>query len=121
MLARPRQSPRALAELALQRAQLAYAEGEWATASEWIIAANQLVPGYWLAEAYAAQNLALAGRREEAIRSLSAIAERSGSPEVMDALAHLLRLQGQRSNSLAWWRRADALWHARLERFPKFY
>ncbi|MET0180351.1 MAG: hypothetical protein ABW194_07710, partial [Novosphingobium sp.] len=87
MLAAPRQPPATLAQMALQRANLAYAEGDWDGAGPWIAAANRLFPGYWLAEAYAAQQQALAGRTEDAIRAYRALATRSGRPEVMDALA----------------------------------
>lgn len=119
LLARPRQPPGVLAELALQRAQLAYAEGEWEDAGRWVGAADRLFPGYWLTQAYSAQALALAGRRDEAVRRYAAIAAARNSPEVMDALAQLLRLEGRRSDSMAWWRRADALWRERLRLFPE--
>ncbi|MET0252117.1 MAG: hypothetical protein ABW203_08070 [Novosphingobium sp.] len=119
LLARPRQSPRGLAELSLQRAQLAYAEGDWEGAARWVAAAERLFPGYWLADAYVAQTLALAGRRGEAINRYTEVATSADSPEAMDALALLLRLDGRRDESLAWWRRADALWRDRLARFPE--
>lgn len=47
LLARPRRTPQAVAELALQRAQLAYAEGDWLAATEWVDAANQVFRSRW--------------------------------------------------------------------------
>lgn len=119
LLRQPRLQPRMLSELMLHRAQLAYAVGEWEDAGHWIDAANRVFPGYWLAQAYAAQQLALDGSTDAALRSYAAIAERTNSPEVMDALAQLLRLQGRREASLAWWRRADAIWRDRLAHYPE--
>ena len=119
VLARPRQQPAALAEVALQRANFAYAEGDWESAVRWVEAANRLYPGYWLAQVYAAQNEALAGRPGFAIRAYQGIAERTARPEVMDALAHLLRLQGHGAPSRAWAAKAAAGWEARARLFPE--
>lgn len=119
LLARPLQPPVALAELALQRTNLAYAEGDWESAAAWIAAANRFYPGYWLAEAYAAQGEALAGRPANAIRAYRAIATRTGRPEVMDALAHLLRLEGQGKASRAWAAKAQTGWARRAALLPE--
>lgn len=119
LLARRLQAPRGLAELALQRAQLSYAEGDWDDAGRWVAAADKLFPGYWFTQAYVAQQLALTGKKDEAARLYAAAADASGSPEVMDALAQLLRLEGRRDESLAWWTKADAVWRRRLALFPE--
>lgn len=119
LFARPRQPPPALAELALQRATFAYAEGDWEGAARWVAAAKRVYPGYWLAEAYAAQNEALAGRPAAAIRAYRELATRTGRPEVMDALAHLLRLEGSGTASRAWAARAAAGWEARAALLPQ--
>jgi len=119
LLAQPRQPPALLAGLALQRATMAYAEGDWDSAQSCTAAANRAFPGWWLGEAYAAQNEALAGHPNKAIRAYRAIAERTGRPEVMDALAHLLRLEGQGAASRAWAAKAAAGWESRAALFPE--
>ena len=119
LIARPRQQPATLAALMLQRANLAYAVGDWAAAGRWVGAAQRAFPGYWLADAYAAQQFALAGRTDEAIRAYRIVAERSGRPEVMDALAHLLRLRGRGEESRAWAAKAAAGWVDRAALFPE--
>ena len=119
MIATPRQAPIVLAGLMLQRANLAYAGGEWTAAGRWIGAAQRVFPGWWLADAYAAQQFALAGRTGEAIRAYEIVARRTGRPEVQDALAHLLRLKGQREPSRAWAAKAAAGWDARAQMFPE--
>ena len=108
----------ALQTAALQRATIAYATGDWASAGRWVRFADAIFPGYWLGEAFAAQQAAVEGRPDEAVRRYTALARRTGAPEVMDALAHLLRLQGRRDASKAWAARAGALWAQRLAALP---
>lgn len=103
----------------LQRANVAYMTGEWDVAGRWIGAAQRVFPGYWLADAYAAQQYAIAGRTEDAIRVYGIVARRTDRPEVQDALAHLLRLQGQGEASRAWAAKAAAGWEARARLFPE--
>jgi tetratricopeptide (TPR) repeat protein len=119
LLAKPRQPPALLAELALQRANIAYAEGDWDGATSWVAAARRVFKGYWLADAYAAQNEAIAGHSSAAIAKYEELARRTSRPEVMDALAHLLRLQGQPIESKAWAARAAAGWRANAALFPE--
>jgi hypothetical protein len=119
MIAKPRQQPALLGELMLQRANLAYWSGDWGEAGRWVGAAQRAYPGYWLADAYAAQQYALAGRTAEALQAYRRVAQRSGRPEVMDALAHLLRLEGQGAESRAWADRAERAWAARGALFPE--
>lgn len=119
LIARPRQQPVVLAELMLQRATVAYMTGDWDAAGRWVGAAQRVFPGYWLADAYAAQQFALAGRTADAIRAYETVARRSGRPEVQDALAHLLRLEGRGAESRAWAAKAAAGWEARGRLFPE--
>ncbi|WP_225206925.1 tetratricopeptide repeat protein [Novosphingobium huizhouense] len=109
----------ALQTAALQRATIAYATGDWATAGRWIRWGDALFPGFWLAQAFAAQQAAIEGRVDEAVRRYGELAERTNAPEVMDALAHLLRLQGKRDASRFWAARAGALWAQRLALLPE--
>ena len=119
LLARPRQQPSVLAELMLQRANLAYMSGDWGGAGRWIGAAQRVFRGYWLADVYAAQQFALAGRTDEAIKAYMFVANRTARPEVQDALAHLLRLEGRGGESRAWAAKAAAGWESRARRFPE--
>ena len=119
LIARPRQQPAVLAALMLQRANIAYWSGDWDKAERWIGAAQRVFPGYWLADAYAAQQFAIAGRTDDAIRAYGIVARRTARPEVQDALAHLLRLQGQGAASRAWAAKAAAGWEARARLFPE--
>ena len=119
VLGRPHRQRSDFAQLALQRANLAYAQGQWEVAGRWIAAANRTYRGDWLGEAYAAQQQALAGHGERAIAAYEAIAKRTGRPEVMDALAHLLRLEGQANASHQWAERAARGWEARQALFPE--
>ena len=119
ILTRPRQQPIVLAEVMLQRANIAYMTGDWDGAGRWIGAAQRVFPGYWLADAYAAQQFALAGRSGDAIRAYEIVARRTARPEVQDALAHQLRLEGQGAESRAWAAKAAAGWEARARLFPE--
>ncbi len=119
ILARPRQQPVVLAEVMLQRANIAYMTGDWDGAGRWIGAAQRVFPGYWLADSYAAQQFALAGRSGDAIRAYEIVARRTARPEVQDALAHLLRLEGRGTESRAWAAKAAAGWEARAQLFPE--
>lgn len=113
-LAVPGQQPATLSDLALGRASIAYATGDWPTADRWIAAAARVFPGRWLTRAWAAQSLALRGNPAGAARAYAAVAADGQHPEVMDALAHLLRLQGDRDGSRRWAARAEPIWAARV-------
>lgn len=119
LIARPRQQPSVLAELMLQRANIAYWGGDWAEAGRWIGAAQRVFPGYWLADAYAAQQFALAGRTAEAVEAYRRVIHASGRPEAMDALAHMLRLQGDAVASREVAARARIEWAKRAASFPE--
>ncbi|BEV00616.1 hypothetical protein [Novosphingobium olei] len=108
----------ALQTAALQRATIAYATGDWATAGRWVRWADAVFPGQWLAQAFVAQQAAVEGRADEAVHRYTDLANRSNAPEVMDALAHLLRLQGRRDASNAWAARAGSLWARRVAALP---
>ncbi|MCW1381478.1 hypothetical protein OLX02_01445 [Novosphingobium sp. KCTC 2891] len=109
----------ALASAALQRATVAYAVGDWAAAGRWVRYADGVFPGQWLAQAFAAQQEAVEGRPDVAATRYAALAEHTQAPEVMDALAHLLRLQGKRDESRQWAARAGAIWARRVQVLPE--
>ncbi|WP_293678234.1 hypothetical protein [uncultured Phenylobacterium sp.] len=108
-----------LAGLELQRGALELRRGDRTRATAHFAKAERLFPGYWLAEAHSAQMLALAGRRPEAIARMVAIAQRSGAPEVMDALAALYRAEGDYNLSKTWSDRAGAIWMRRVAEIPE--
>jgi predicted Zn-dependent protease len=108
-----------LASLELQRGGLELRRGDWGRATAHFARAEQLFPGWWLAQAHSAQMLALAGQRPVAIRQLAAVAERSQAPEVMDALAALYRAEGDAADSRIWADRAGGVWARRLEQIPE--
>ena len=119
IIAKPRHSPWTLASLMLRRADLALQGGDWDGAARWTGAAQRAFPSWWLADVHAAQQFALAGRTADAIRAYEIVARRTGRPEVQDALAHLLRLEGQGAESRAWAAKAAAGWEARARLFPE--
>ena len=121
LLRRPGQSPQTLATLALQRASVALARGDWREAGRWARAAERLFPGYWLSEAFVAQQFALEGDREEARRRYAALADRTGDAEVLDALARLAMADGRAEQASRWAERAGAAWQARSAKLPLAY
>jgi tetratricopeptide (TPR) repeat protein len=110
----PGQQPAALSEIALQRASLAYATGDIANAGRWITAADRIFPGRWLTRSWLAQQKAVEGDRAGAIRDYTALARETRKPEVIDALAHLLRLEGRGIESRDWARISAAAWAERM-------
>lgn len=111
------------AQIALQRATIAYATGDWTTAGEWVRFANGFFPGNPLVQAYAAQQRALDGDAKGAIQAyetiLATAAQPEVMPEVMDALAFTLRLQGRGDQSRAWADKAGAIWAERYKLAPE--
>jgi tetratricopeptide (TPR) repeat protein len=113
-----RSSPLQHANTALQIGAVEQARGNYAAAEQWFAAADRLFPGYWLFEAHRAQSLAIAGDLPGAIAAMRKVAERAPSAEVIDALAVLLRADGQAAESRQWADRAGAIWAVRLRQVP---
>jgi tetratricopeptide (TPR) repeat protein len=121
MLRTPRLPPSTVAMLALQRASVALAAGDWRGSGQWAHAADRAFPGYWLSEAYVAQQLALEGDRAEARRRYARLAARTGDADVLDALAWLTKADGRAAESREWTAKAGVAWLARSERLPGTY
>lgn len=122
LLRRPGLPPATLATLALQRASLALAEGDWEASGRWArAAAERVFPGYWLSEAYVAQQYALEGNRAEARRRYAGLAERTGDADVLDALAVLAQADGRTEEARGWAARAGAAWRERSGLLPLAY
>lgn len=107
------------AQVALQRATIAYGVGNWQAAGVWARFADKFFPGYPLAQAYVAQTQALEGDVNGAVRRYEAILAGAPLPEVMDALAFTLRLSGRGAESRAWAERAAPLWAERYRILPE--
>ena len=112
-------APFTAASTALQFGAVELARGDTAAARRWFVAADRAFPGFWLTEAHLAQARAIDGDLPGAIAAMRGVAQRSGSAEVMDAIAMLLRAQGTREESRLWAARADVLWRKRLAEIPE--
>lgn len=119
VLRQPRHAPETLAVLALIRASIALESGDWETAGRWVRAADSWFPGYWLAEAYLAQQHALEGEPQEAARRFAALARRTGNPEVIDAYLRLLGPRADKAEVAQWAGRASRGWKDRAELLPE--
>ena len=120
-LERPDHSPAQLTALMLQRAAIALATGDWVVSGKWARAATRAFPGYWLAEAFVAQQLAIEGHREDAEAAYRAIAERTGDPEVYGALAVLARERGDAAARREYLSAAGRAWAGRVGLLPRTY
>jgi tetratricopeptide (TPR) repeat protein len=107
------------ASVALQIGAVEQARGNHRAAADWFAVADRQFPGFWLFEAHQAQSRAIAGDLAGAISAMRAVAERAPAAEVMDALAVLLRADGQPAESRRWAARAGAIWTARLRQLPE--
>lgn len=107
------------AQIALQRTTIAYASGDWRAAGTWARFADVFFPGHPLAQAYVAQTQALEGDINGAVERYKAIVAKAPLPEVMDALAFTLRLQGRGPESRAWAAKAGVLWAERYRLLPE--
>jgi len=121
LLHQPGHSPQTLATLALQRASIALAEGDWQASGRWARVAERAFPGYWLSDAYVAQQYALEGNRGEARHRYRELAERTGNPDVLDALARLAAADGRAEEARLWATRAGAAWRERSRLAPLAY
>ena len=108
-----------LGNLELQRGILDLNIGGWDDAAAHFDKADRLFPGFWLIEEHRAETTGLKGDLPGAMRAYYGIVRRTGNPEAMDALAGLARSAGNVRMSQAWAARAEAIWEARLKRFPE--
>lgn len=118
-LRQPRHSPHTLAVLALQRAAIGLENGDWYTAGRWIKAADAIFPGFWLTQAYAAQQAALDNDFDKAEHLYGALADAREAPEVFDAYARVLESQGRGGAAAEWSARARQGWDRRSRLLPE--
>lgn len=120
-LEQPGHSPAQLAAMMLQRATIALATGDWVASGRWARAANRMFPGYWLAEAFVAQQLALEGKLREAEAAYRAIAGRTDDPDVWGALAGIASERGDEAAMRVYLARAGSAWERRVALLPDTY
>jgi tetratricopeptide (TPR) repeat protein len=120
-LRRPGQSPFQLSRIMLQRSAIALGAGDWEAAGEWARAADRAFPGYWLAEAFVAQSLALEGDTAGAEAAYRKIAQRTGDPDVYGALVVLAEARGDDAAMKRYLAGARKGWEARAALLPDTY
>lgn len=119
VLRAPKLSRYVKSQIALQRVTVAYGTGDWKAAGVWARFADGFFPGNPLAMAHVAQQQALEGDVEGAVRRYEAIVAKAPLPEIMDALAFTLRLQGRGAESRAWADKAAVIWAERYRLLPE--
>lgn len=112
-------TPLACASAAMQIGAVELARGDYGKARVWFETANRKFPGFWLIEAHLAQAKALEGDLAGAIIDMEVVARRAPAGEVLDALAMLLRANGQARESRLWADKASAIWEKRLGQLPE--
>lgn len=121
LMRRPGLPPLTLAQLALQRASVALAEGDWEASGRWARAAERVFPGYWLSEAFVAQQYALEGNNPESRRRFAALVGRTRNPEMMGALAALAEADGEEGEAREWIVEGAGVWVGRVNFLPLAY
>lgn len=119
VLRAPKLSRYVKSQIALQRVTIAYGLGDWKAAGIWVRFADGFFPGNPLAMAHVAQQKALEGDVAGATRQYEAVLAKAPLPEIMDALAFTLRLQGRGGESRAWADKAGAIWAERHRLMPQ--
>lgn len=114
-------TPRALASYALQIGMIESARGNHTDARQWYQRADGLFPGYWLTQLYLAEAMAVAGEAGDALEIYETVAEQTGDPQALDALAFLLADLGQADRSRGLSRRAAGIWREHVDRLPLAY
>ncbi|MBS7671081.1 tetratricopeptide repeat protein [Croceicoccus gelatinilyticus] len=111
-------TPRMRAQIAMQIGRTESAEGRYASAAAWYRESESLFAGSPLGAALNAEALALAGDYDGGIAALEAAIETHQWPEMMDLLAMIHRVRGNRTESERWAARAEAIWQERLQQAP---
>ncbi len=112
-------SPMFLSSVWLQVGTVELERGNWENAERYFEKADKAFPGYWLNQAHLTQMRAVRGDIAGARSAYENIANQSGNPEVMDALAALYRLEGNAVQSRYWSGKSAAIWSKRLNLLPE--
>jgi tetratricopeptide (TPR) repeat protein len=81
--------------------------------------ADAALPGYWLVQEHIAEILALQGDYEGALAIYEVVVPRTGSPELMGAMAGVLSELGRDAEAKHWVKLADRLFATRLQAYPE--
>ena len=90
----------------LQRGLMDLDRGRYAEALEHYLAADRALPGYWLVHEHIAEVLVELDRTEQAEVLYRDVVERTGNPELMDALAGLLEADRRSEEAAEWTQKA---------------
>ena len=90
----------------LQRGLMDLDRGRYEAALEHYLAADAALPGYWLVHEHIAEILVELDRTVEAEVLYRDVVERTGNPELMDALAGLLMEDRRKDEAAEWSKRA---------------
>lgn len=111
-------SPQFLCVMLLQSGVDRLVRGEWDEAKRFFARADEVFPGYWLAEAHLAQMHAVDGDYAKARQAYLAIVEEHPQPEIMEALAGIEKAMGHPAAAQQWADRAGEVWRHRLAVLP---
>ncbi len=109
---------RSFAWVEVQRGLIDFDRGRYRDALAHYRRAERAYSGYWVIEEHIAQVLARLGRSEEAIALYRRVADETGNPEYVAALANLVAA-GDPAEAEALYGRADALFAERYALFPE--
>lgn len=105
--------------LLLQRAIIELESGRWEDARAWLLAADRAFPGWWLIREHLAEIHALLGDDETALGEYADVIRDTNNPELMDAMAELLRERGDLAAAEPWIAAASKLYTTRLASWPE--
>ncbi len=111
--------PRTAAWLAVQQGIFELDRGCWSAATADFDDAERIMPGWWFTDAQRAGLLARSGAHESAIVLYTQLVQRTGKPELMDALASELRLLGRELAAEQWSTIAALAYEDLLQRQPE--
>jgi len=113
------QSAGTRAWVSLVRGLFALERGAWDEALTHYRAGLSAAPESWLLEEHIAEILTLRGETALAMPIYERVVARTANPELMDALAAILREQGEEERAAELVRRARDAWETRLALFPE--
>lgn len=112
-------SPTLLAWFKLQRGLIALDRGRLDEALAMYRLASDELDRWWLIDEHIAEVLKLTGKAREAKVLYQSVAERTGSPEFLDVLADMERMEGNADKAKVLRERARAIYDQRLVDFPE--
>lgn len=114
-------SMRTFAWLEVQRGRGAFARGRFDEARLRYDRAARAYSGDWQVEARRAELAAARGEGAEAIAAYTRVAERTGSPDIAQALGELYSYLGRPADAAPWYQQAEAAYTRSVERGEVHY